>query len=82
MALTLCGCALPSENRTAPAPLAVAIPDTCEKVLATVPLPKVAAADDARAAFVKDEAALMRANRRIAAGRACVADVRARYAAQ
>ena len=50
-------------------------------MLATVPLPKVAATDDARAAFLKDDAALIAANGRITAGRGCIADVRKSYAA-
>ncbi|MGD9769473.1 MAG: hypothetical protein AB7U62_17700 [Pseudolabrys sp.] len=46
-----------------------------------MPLPKVVpGVDDANVAFVKDDAALIAANGRIAAGRACVIDVRKRYA--
>jgi hypothetical protein len=49
-------------------------------VLVPVPLPAVTADDDARAAFLKDDAALMTANRRIRTGRGCVADLRKAYA--
>jgi hypothetical protein len=44
-----------------------------------VPLPAVSAKTDAGLAFLKDDAALMTANGRIASGRACVADTRMRY---
>jgi hypothetical protein len=79
LALSSCASLSPSENSAAP-PLAVALPDTCERVLVAVPLPKVAAADDARAAFVRDDAALIAANKRITAGRQCEAELRRSYA--
>lgn len=60
-------------------PLARTLPDTCERVLQHVPLPSVRPTDDARAAFLKDDAALITAAARIDAGRGCVADMRKRY---
>ena len=78
LALGLCGCA--SASRDLAAPLAVEIPATCERLLEQVPLPPVKASDDARAAFLKDDAALITANARLAAGRACLLDLRQRYA--
>lgn len=76
MAASLCGCATAGKN--APSSLKVEIPDTCERILRTVPLPAVKPTDDARVAFIKDDAAVLAANGRIAAGRRCIADVRAR----
>lgn len=76
--LTLSGCA--SGDKLLPKQLAVDLPTaTCERILTAVPMPKVSDTDDARAAFVRDEAALIIANGRIVAGRDCVADVRRRY---
>jgi hypothetical protein len=43
-------------------------------------MPDVGPKDDARVAFVKDEAALITANERIVAGRDCIADERREYA--
>ncbi len=60
----------------------MAVPATCEQVLVPVPLPKVTAASDARAAFLADDKALISANRRIITGRNCVADVRKGLAAK
>lgn len=54
--------------------------DVCRGLLKPVPLPAVAPDDDARAAFVRDEAALITANGRLAGGNKCVARVRAIYA--
>jgi len=48
--------------------------------LTAVPLPPVKATDDARAAFLADDGALIAANRRIGSGRNCIADVRKSYA--
>lgn len=53
----------------------------CERVLVPVALPAVAPTDDARVAFVKDDAALIRASGEIARGRRCLAEQRALYAA-
>lgn len=53
----------------------------CELVLKAAPLPAISADDDARAAFVKDDAALIHANGTIARGRACLQRQRALYAA-
>lgn len=76
--MLLCGCAsLPV--REGQAPLARTLPDTCEKILVAVPLPAVKPTDDARLAFLKDDAALLTANGRIDAGRNCSADMRKRY---
>lgn len=58
----------------------MAIPVTCERVLTPVPLPKVMPTDDARAAFLADDQALMSANRRIVYGRNCIGDVRKKLA--
>jgi hypothetical protein len=77
LALSLCGCA--GVPKDLPAPLRAEIPDTCERQLANVPLPAIAPTDDARVAFLKDDAALITANGRITAGRECVVDLRRRY---
>lgn len=53
--------------------------ERCEQILQEVPLPPVRLKDDARVAFMKDEAALITANGRIGAGRSCIADVRQKY---
>jgi hypothetical protein len=58
----------------------VALPRTCERILRKVPLPAVKAADDARVAFLKDDAALLEANARIGAGHDCIRDEHDRYA--
>lgn len=76
LALPLCGCAGNPGNPG----LLVNLPTTCERVLKDVPLPLVTKTDDARNAFVRDEAALITARSEINAGRNCVADMRARYA--
>lgn len=76
MALGLSGCA----NANKLPVLARAIPtQACEKILQPVPLPEVRPTDDARLAFMKDEAAIITANGRIDAGRDCVAAVRKSY---
>lgn len=80
MALTLCGCASQSARPGTP-PLTVALPRTCELVLKAPALPAIAPSDDARAAFVKDDAALIAARGAIARGRACLQRQRALYAA-
>lgn len=76
--MVLCGCA--SANKL-PAPLQVDLSalKTCETILEKKPLPLVRPTDDARAAFIKDDAALISAHGRIDAGRNCVADVRKNY---
>lgn len=51
----------------------------CERILQSVPLPKIGPNDDARVAFMKDEAALITANGRIRTGRNCIAHVRRSY---
>jgi hypothetical protein len=81
-ALLLCGCASPPNSEVAPAPLARTLPDTCERILKRDPLPAIKPTDDARAAFLKDDAALITANGRIDAGRGCVHDMRQRYSGQ
>lgn len=79
LALALCGCATDPAGTP---PLTRAVPtQTCERILAPVPLPALKATDDARAAFMKDDAALLTANGRINTGRNCIVDVRTRYAA-
>lgn len=78
----LCGCGTDAKRTTAgEPPLAVKVPIACERVLAPVPLPPAKESDDARAAFVKDEVALQRANGRLVRGRSCLADQRRLYAA-
>lgn len=77
--LVLCACG--KNNPTGTPPLAVKIPLACERVLAPVALPAVGASDDARAAFVKDEAALKRARAEISRGRDCLVMQRQLYAA-
>jgi hypothetical protein len=74
----LCGCA--SKFAELPPPLQVALPEICEKILEPVDMPDVGPDDDAHDAFVKDEAALIVANERIKAGKACVRDLRQEYA--
>ena len=78
--LSLSSCASAPSSGVTPKSLAVAIPATCEKLLTAVPLPPVKATDDARAAFLADDGALIAANRRIGSGRNCIADVRKSYA--
>lgn len=80
----LCGCATnrstSGEAIAAPA-VNVSALETCERMLVTSPMPAVKPnVDDANVAFVKDEAALIAANKRIVQGRRCVTDVRRRYA--
>lgn len=79
LALMLCGCdhLRPGEL---PAPLKASLPDICERILQEVDLPPVGPGDDARGAFVANDAALITANGRIAGGRACVRDMRESYA--
>jgi hypothetical protein len=76
----LCGCA---SFRAAdlPAPLKASLPDICERILTPVEMPEVLG-DDAIVAFMKDDAALIVANNRIAGGRACVRDMRDEYAGE
>jgi len=61
--------------------LAVNLPTACERVLKAPALPPVAPTDDARAAFVKDDAALIKARGVIFRGRRCLVEQRALYAA-
>lgn len=56
------------------------LPATCEQILQAVPLPDVRPTDDARTAFMKDDAALLTANGRLAAGGNCVRDESQAYA--
>lgn len=81
MALSLCSCA--HDPARLPAPLQVDLEalKTCEAILKSAPLPAIKPTDDARLAFIKDDAALITANGRIDKGRACVADTRQRYGA-
>lgn len=62
-------------------PLAVALPTACERLLVKAPVPVIAPTDDARVAFVKDDAALLAANGTIGRGRSCFARQRQLYAA-
>lgn len=85
MALTLCGCAASDLKPTPGTPkLAVDLSalDVCAKVLAPVGLPAVKPQDDARVAFMKDDAALIRARNEIFTGRNCIGDVKKAYAGQ
>jgi hypothetical protein len=77
-ALTLCGCA---NNPAGTPPLAVKISSACDRLLAPVALPAVSATDDARAAFVKDDAALLKARAEISSGHHCIVEQRQLYAA-
>lgn len=78
LATMLCGCE--TAKLLAPPSLRVDLPTkTCEQILREVELPPATGKDDAHIAFVKDEAALITANKRIHDGRACVADVRTQY---
>lgn len=81
--MALCGCASQSAKlggSTTPLNRALAT-QPCEAILAPVPLPPVKPTDDARDAFIKDDAALLNANGRINAGRGCISDIRTDYAA-
>ena len=62
-----------------PAPLAVDLPDICEQILKPVPLPDIRPDDDARVAFMRDDAALLEANDRIVTGGNCLRDQRRGY---
>jgi len=79
LALSLCGCAGLRKTEL-PAPLKASLPDICELILTPVDMPAVSPRDDARVAFMKDEAALIVANERIKGGQACVRDMREDYA--
>ena len=81
MALLLCGCAHDPNSLAGTPPLAVSQPTICERVLAPVALPPVKATDDARMAFLKDDAALITAHNEIEQGRGCIAEQRQLYAA-
>ena len=63
-------------------PLAVNLSalSVCERILQPVQFPPVNAKTDARVAFVRDEAAIRIMQKNIINGRACIADVRRRYA--
>jgi hypothetical protein len=78
-ALFLSGCAIDGTRSGTP-PLTVALPSTCDRLLKAPALPPVTATDDARAAFVKDDAALIAARNTILRTRACLARQRALYA--
>ncbi len=56
------------------------IPIACARLLPPVALPAIAPTDDARAAFVKDDAALIKARGEIARGRNCLTEQRRLYA--
>lgn len=80
MALTLCGCAAVNKDTgTAPETLRRQIPAVCERILEPVPFPPAGENDDARAAFMRDDAAIITANNRMAEGRNCFADVRRQF---
>jgi hypothetical protein len=82
-ALLLCGCAsLPNSGAAGDAKLDRTLPDTCEKILKTDPLPAVTAKTKAGVAFLKDDAALITADGRIDAGRGCVHDMRQQYSGE
>lgn len=70
-----------TSNPAGTPPLAVTLPVACELVLKAPALPVIAPTDDARVAFVKDDAALIKARGTIARGRRCLAEQRALYAA-
>ncbi|MGD0420551.1 MAG: hypothetical protein ABSA68_13395 [Xanthobacteraceae bacterium] len=55
------------------------VPDVCERVLNPVALPAAKATDDARVAFIQDDAALITAKGEIDAGRNCLRDLRQSY---
>lgn len=61
------------------APVAVAIPDDCERLLVEAGKPATKAGDDARAQLARHRAALAKANGTIKQGRECVAAQRQRY---
>ncbi len=69
-------------NKQAFPALGVKLPVICERILAQVSLPAVTADQDARVAFIQENAALLIALRENAAARSCLADLRKRYAAK
>lgn len=75
--LTLASCVTSGDT---PAPLTVALPSGCERVLLPVKVPEPKAGDDARAALARQGAALSTANRRLYQGAECVKDQRKAYA--
>lgn len=77
--MSLSGCAS-FKAAELPAPLRASLPDICELILTPVDMPAVGPKDDARVAFMKDEAALIVANERIKGGQGCVRDMREDYA--
>jgi hypothetical protein len=79
LALTLCGCATDGLQGTPPLP--VKMPTACERLLAPVGMPTITPTDDARAAFVKDDAALIKARGEISRGHHCIVEQRQLYAA-
>jgi hypothetical protein len=79
LALPLCACAADKSHGIPP--LAVKMPSVCERLLPPIALPPIAATDDARVAFVKDDAALIKARAEIERGRHCVIEQRELYAA-
>jgi DNA-binding transcriptional MocR family regulator len=81
LAATLSSCASPATRTGAPT-LRVKLSTACERLLAPVALPPALATDKAREAFVKDDAALIAAQREVARARKCLAQQRALYAAQ
>lgn len=72
------GCA--SSDKAGAPPLTVAIPASCERILAAVAVPDIKSGEDARAALAETRSALTLANLRLARGRSCFATVRARFA--
>lgn len=81
----LCGCEATLNQslvERAPAPLAVDLKalDPCRRLLAHGPLPDIKPTDDARAAFERDDAALIGAYARMDAAGTCIVAVQARYA--
>ena len=78
--MLLCSCVSDPNSGTPPLAVDLSALKTCEKILQAVPPPAVTAKTAAGLAFLKDDAALLTANGRLASGRACVADTRMRYA--
>lgn len=76
--LTCSNCA--SSNLPVIAPVAVAIPDDCERLLVESGRPATKAGDDARAQLARHRAALAKANNTIKQGRECVTAQRQHYA--
>jgi hypothetical protein len=76
----LCGC-VTTDDRDAGLTRAIPV-KPCKDIGGPVALPKVKPTDDARGAFIKDDAALMTANERLHKHQSCLDDLARAYRAQ